>query len=93
MAHSLSAKKRVRQNERRRERNRIIKSRIRTARRAFQQAVDAESVETARGCLLTCRKLMQRAAMNGPLARGQVARTIGRMQTCLNGLAKAGAAQ
>ena len=48
MPHSLSAKKRIRQNAKRQERNRTIKSRIRTARRAFLKAVEAADLPAAR---------------------------------------------
>ena len=41
MPHSISAKKRVRQNEARHEANRQVKSRIRTVRRAFLKAVES----------------------------------------------------
>jgi small subunit ribosomal protein S20 len=93
MAHSLSAKKRVRQNARRQVRNRIIKSRIRTARRAFAKALEAKNLEAARAGLRTCQKLLQRAAANGPVHRSQASRAIGRMQMHLNALEKAGATQ
>jgi len=91
MAHSLSAKKRVRQNAQRQTRNRTIKSRIRTARRAFTKAVEAKDLAAAKAGFQTCQKLLQRAAVNGPVHRGQVSRTLGRMQLRLNALQKAGA--
>jgi small subunit ribosomal protein S20 len=93
MPHSLSAQKRVRQNERRREYNRVVKSRIRTARRAFQKAMDAQDLEAARQRLRTCARLLHRAAGRGPLHRNTAARIIGRMQRRLAAREKAAAAQ
>jgi len=80
MPHSLSARKRMRQNVQRRERNRIIKSRIRTARRAFLEAIHAGDLETAGRRLQATQRLLHRAANNGPLHRNLAARQIGRLQ-------------
>jgi len=80
MPHSLSAKKRVRQNLRRQQRNRAIKSRIRTTQRRFRQAIEAGDVEAARQGFCTIQGLLHRAANNGPLHRNTAARHIGRLQ-------------
>ncbi|MBM4019704.1 MAG: 30S ribosomal protein S20 [Planctomycetes bacterium] len=92
MPHSLSAKKRVRQNERRRVYNRTVKSRIRTARRAFAKALEARDPEAARQRLRACERLLHRAANRGPLHRNASARLISRMQGRLAALEKAAAA-
>jgi small subunit ribosomal protein S20 len=92
MPHSLSAKKRVRQSQKRRERNRTIKSRIRTVRRAFQKALEAKDLETARQRLRACGRLLHRAANRGPLHRNAAARTISRMQHSLAAQEKAATA-
>ncbi len=84
MPHSLSAAKRVRQNARRRARNRAIKSRLHTAGRRFDEAVDAGDVEAARDRFREVQRLLHRAAANGPLHRNTVARTISRMQRALD---------
>jgi len=89
MPHSLSARKRMRQNVRRRERNRIIKSRIRTARHAFLKALDDGDLDDADRRLRATQRLLHRAANNGPLHRNLVARQIGRMQQRLNAAATA----
>jgi len=90
MPHSLSAKKRVRQNEKRRIRNRTIKSRIRTARRAFLKAVEAKDLQGASERLRECQRLLQRAAVNGPIHRNTAARGVARLQVRLNAIEKAG---
>lgn len=51
MAHSLSAIKRVRQNEKRRRRNRAQRSALRTQMKKLRQAIDAGKVEDARKLL------------------------------------------
>ena len=84
MPHSLSATKRVRQNAKSRERNRVIKSRFRTARRALLQAVEAGDLDAAREHLRTYQRLLHRAANNGPIHRNMAARQISRMQQRLN---------
>jgi small subunit ribosomal protein S20 len=83
MPHSLSAKKRVRQNVKRREYNRNIKSRVRTLRRAFATALEAKDTATARERLKECQTLLHRAANTGPIHRNAAARIIGRMQSRL----------
>ena len=47
MAHSLSAIKRVRQNERQRVRNRADRTRLKTQIKKFRQAIDAKNADEA----------------------------------------------
>jgi small subunit ribosomal protein S20 len=89
MPHSLSAKKRVRQNEKRHERNRVLKSRLRTARRGFLKAVETGDAAGAHERFRKCERLMHRAAANGPIHRNTAARLIQRMQARLSALEKA----
>jgi small subunit ribosomal protein S20 len=89
MPHSISAKKRVRQDEKRRVRNRTIRSRIRTARHAFDKAVAEANLEAARQQFRVCKQLLHRAAGRGPLHRNTAGRTIGRLQRRLAALEKA----
>ena len=91
MPHSLSAKKRVRQSQNRQVHNRTVKSRIRTARRAFLKAVEARDVPVAREHLRKCERLLHRAATKGPIHRNTAARTIGRMKARFTALEKAAA--
>ena len=86
MPRSVSAKKRMCQNETRRIRNRTVKSRIRSARRAFLTAVAANDSELARRQLHVCEKLLHRAANKGPLHRKTAGRVIGRLRKRLAGL-------
>jgi small subunit ribosomal protein S20 len=91
MPHSLSAKKRIRQSEKLRERNRNIKSRIRTARRTFLKAIEAKDVTVAKEKFKVCERLLQRASSSGPVHRNTAARTIGRLQARLTTMEKAAA--
>ena len=91
MAHSISAKKRVRQNLRRREANQQIKTRLRTSRRLFQKALEAGDLTAARDRLRSCERLLHRAANNGPIHRNTAGRLIGRMQSALAAREKASA--
>jgi len=91
MAHSLSAKKRVRQNEHRRAQNRAIKARIRTARRAVAKALEGNDFDAAKKALRECQKLAYRAAVNGPLQRNTAARIVGRLQGRIGKMEKAAA--
>jgi small subunit ribosomal protein S20 len=93
MPHSLSAKKRVRQNIKQREENRELKSRIRTLRRAFAKALEARDFAAARATLKDCQTLLHRAANTGPIHRNAAGRIIGRMQVRIAAVEKAGAAQ
>ncbi len=51
MAHSLSASKRVRQNEKQRIRNRADRTRLRTQIKKFRQAIDAKNADEAQKLL------------------------------------------
>lgn len=93
MPHSLSAKKRVRQNVKRRQANRDVKSRIRTLRRTFAKALEARDLAAARQRLNDCQQLVHRAAVTGPLHRNAAARIISRMQSRLAAAEKPDAAQ
>ena len=74
MAHSLSAKKRIRQNITRRSRNRGRKARIRDLEKAFDQALIKEDLDQAQ---LQFRKLcgyLDRIALTSTLHKNTVAR-------------------
>jgi small subunit ribosomal protein S20 len=51
MANTKSAEKRIRQNEKRRESNRIYRSRMRTAIKRLRAAIDGGDAETAQELL------------------------------------------
>lgn len=78
MANHASAIKRHRQSLKRRARNRSIRSRLRTERRKFLEAVSAGDRAAAEAQFRTLQKLFQRAAAGGIIHRNAADRTIAR---------------
>ena len=79
MAHTKSAKKRVRQNEERRLRNRHHQSRLRTAVKRLRAAVAADDRDTSRAQLPQTLALLDRMAGRRILHRNAAARTKSRL--------------
>jgi len=92
MPHRASAKKRLRQNEKRRLRNRAVKSRLRTETRKFERALERGDVEEARAQLNLITKLLHRAGARGILHPNTASRRQSKLQQRLNSMAT-GAAQ
>ena len=92
MAHSLSAKKRMRQNEKRRQRNRarisVVKKRVRRVLEAVRSK-DAPAAETA---LREAAAVIDRTASRGTLHRNTAARRKSRLARQVNAVRKAAAA-
>ncbi len=89
MAHSLSSKKRIRQNEKHRFRNRVRRSRVKTQRRKFREAAAAGDVGVAEGELRRAHKLIDQVAAKGTIHKKAASRIKSRMQRRLNRLAAA----
>lgn len=79
MAHSLQAKKRVRQNRRRAEINRARLSRIRTFVKKVATAIESGDQEAARSALRAAQPEIMRGASKGVLQRNTAARRISRL--------------
>ena len=79
MAHSKSAKKRVRQNRERRLRNRHHRSRLRTAVKHLRAAITAGRAEEVQSRLPGTLALLDRMASRGILHRNAAARTKSRL--------------
>ncbi len=62
MAHSLSAKKRIRQNDKRNARNRWRKDRVRDASRKFDEAIDAGNLDEAKTLLAKASSVLDKVA-------------------------------
>lgn len=84
MAHSLSAKKRIRQNERRRIRNRARRSTLRGRVRKVTEALTHKDAETAEAAFLSARRLLDREADRGLIHRKAAARQKSRLQKRIN---------
>jgi len=84
VAHSLSAKKRVRQTIKRRARNRFRKEQIKEQVKAFQTAVAAGDIKKAEEALKQATRKMDRVATKGTLHKNTASRKRSRMARRLN---------
>ncbi|GAJ29399.1 30S ribosomal protein S20 [Acidomonas methanolica] len=89
MANNASARKRIRQNERRRERNVARVSRMRTFIKKVEAAILSGDKGAAAEALRAAQPEMQRAAGKGVVARNTVARKISRLSARIKALATA----
>jgi small subunit ribosomal protein S20 len=79
MPHSASAKKRNRQNLRNRERNRAVKSEIKSKIRKVLDAITSGDVTTAKEQFRGMAKATDRAASSGTIHRNRAARIKSRL--------------
>ena len=86
MAHSRSAKKRIRQADRRRERNKARKSRTATSVRRFLEAVAAKDVDLAKEGLKAAISELDRSARTRCIHRRNADRRKARLAKKLNSL-------
>lgn len=84
MANIASAKKRMRQDLKRRARNRAIKSATRTQVRRFLAALEGGDPQAAREQLRLAARALDRAASRGVLHKNAAARQKSRLATRLN---------
>ncbi len=86
MANTASARKRIRQIERRTERNRARKSRVRTFIRDVEGAIANANKDEAVAALLRAQPELQRAAGKGVVPKNTVARKISRLSKRIKAL-------
>ena len=86
MAHSLSAQKRVRQNEKQRAKNRAHRTALKTRLRAFSDALSAGDRTLAEQRYQAACKLLDREASRGLIHRNAAARRKSRLARRLNAL-------
>lgn len=86
MAHSLSAKKRVRQNAKRRTINRARKSQIKTQTKHFEAALASGDVEAASEQLRLVAKKLDKTAAKSTTHKKTAARKKSRFAKKLNAL-------
>ena len=87
MATSLSAKKRIRQNIKRRGRNRWRKERIKEAIKAFDDAVASGDAKAAAKQLQACQKQLDQVAAKGIIHKNAAARRKARLARRLTAIA------
>jgi small subunit ribosomal protein S20 len=73
VANIKSQIKRIGQNERRRLRNKAVKSELKTAVRRFREAADSGDAAAATTALRTASKLLDKAASKGVIHTNQAA--------------------
>jgi len=91
MAHSLSSKKRIRQNEKRRMQNRARQSVLKKKLRRVLDALLHKEVDNAEAAFHEASKLLDREADRGLIHRNAAARRKSRLARRINAL-KASAA-
>ena len=84
MAHSISAKKRVRQNLKRRARNRSRKEIIKEQIKGFTSALVSGDIKKAEEALTNAVQRMDRVATKGVLHKNTAARKRSRLTRRLN---------
>ncbi len=84
MANHKSALKRMRQNDKRRLRNRLHRGRMRTQIKKFRVAVAAGDVEAAGAELGKAISLVDRTRTKGVIHKNTAARTVSRLQSAFN---------
>jgi len=86
VAHSLSAKKRVRQNEKRNEINRARKSQVKTQIKHFEDVLETSDVEAASEQYRLVTKKLDKTAAKSTMHKKTVARKKSRLAKKLNDL-------
>ena len=90
VAHSLSAKKRIRQNETRRTINKIRSGFLKSQTRLFTDAVVAKDTAAAEAEFKKLTKRIDQTCAKGVMHKNQGARRKSRMQRQLNAIKSAG---
>jgi len=84
LANHKSALKRIRQNEKRRLRNRANRSQVKTAMRAVHEAIEEQSVEKAQEALKKAIPQIDQAAVKGAFHKKNASRKVSRLTKRLN---------
>ena len=84
MAHSLSAKKRIRQNEKRNARNRWRKERVKNATKAFDAALAEGNLDEAQKLYNQASSVIDKVASTPALHKNTAARRRSKLAKKLN---------
>ena len=88
MAHSVTARKRIRQNESHRALNRWRKTTMRTAIKEFLLLVQEGSVDDAKASFVRCQKIIDRTAQKGVIKKNHASRRKSRLNAMLKAKAQ-----
>lgn len=86
MAHTISAKKRIRQTERRTDRNKARRSRIRTFVRMVEEALEGGDKSTAESAFKAMMPEMHRGVSKGLMHKNTAARKLSRLSARIKAL-------
>jgi small subunit ribosomal protein S20 len=86
LANTASARKRIRSNERKRIRNRIVRSRSRTAVRVAREALAGGNADAGRQATLAAISALDKAAEKGVIHKNNAARRKSRLMKKLAAL-------
>ena len=85
MANHKSALKRIRQNEKRRIRNKAVRTRVKNSTKTLRAAVEGkQSNEVVTGLLADTIRTLDRAASKGVIPQKRASRKIGRLTVYVN---------
>jgi small subunit ribosomal protein S20 len=87
MANHKSALKRIRQTEKRTERNRFYRTRIKNIVKAVRTAVDAGNKEDAKAALVIANANLHKYVSKGVLKKETAARKVSRLHLAVNKIA------
>lgn len=88
MANHASALKRDRQNKKRRMRNQIIKSMVKTSTKKLLTAIEEKKIEDAQTLLKNAIKMISKASSKGVFHKRKASRKISRLTKKVNALTK-----
>lgn len=86
MANHKSALKRIRQTEKRTERNRFYRTRLKNIVKAVRGAIDDGNKEEATEAMKVANQQIHKFVSKGLLKKETAARKVSRLQKALNGL-------
>lgn len=87
MANIKSAKKRILVNQTKYERNKSVKSAVKTAVKEVEAAVEANDKAAANEALIAATKLIEMAGSKGIFHKNNVARKVSRLTKLVNTIA------
>jgi small subunit ribosomal protein S20 len=87
LAHHKSAIKRIKQNEKRRLRNRHVRSTLRTFIKKVREAVAGKDLAAAREALAAAIPVIDKAATKGVIHSSNASRNVSRLNKLVNTLA------
>ena len=87
MANIKSAKKRILVNQTKAERNKAIKSSVKTAVKKVRVAIEAQDKEAAKAALLNATAVIDKPASNGVYHKNTASRKVSRLAKAVNEIA------